>query len=123
MKRLLLCGLALSLSASFYANAEDALYQFQGKAHTSKDLSPALQQAVYDVQHQAYESIQRIVDAQVFEDYAKVEAAKKKMTLEQYEEKTFKGKKVTEKDVTYLIFVFQIIICLITLVVFKDVLI
>ena len=32
-------------------------------------------------------------------------------------------KKVTEKDVTYLIFVFQIIICLITLVVFKDVLI
>jgi len=99
MKRILLCGLALCFSASVLrADESAALFQFNGKNYTSKDLSPALQQSNYEMQRQVYDNLQKVADEQIFEDYARAEAKKKGMTLEQYEAQTFKGKVATEKE-------------------------
>lgn len=96
MKRLSL-GLALCLAAGSL-QANEVLFEMGGKGHTSKDLSPALQQAVYDIQEQAYANLQKVVDAQIIEEYAETEAKKKGISVDEFEKKAFKGKTVGDKE-------------------------
>ncbi len=97
MKRSLLWGLALSLSSNLFAD-DPVLYKLNGKSYTSHDFSPALKQSAYDIQHQAYENLQRVIDAQIMTEYVEQEAKKKGVSVEKYEEETFKGKEVSEKQ-------------------------
>lgn len=98
MRSLVNLGLAFVLSSGVLHAQDPGLYQFGGKTYTLKDLSPALQQTAYDMQRQSYDNLQRVVDAQLFDDYVKSEAQKKKISVEKFEEQVLKSKKVSDKE-------------------------
>lgn len=86
-------------TSSLFANGHgSALFQYEGKSYYKKDLNPALQQAIYEMERQSYERLQKIIDAHLLEKYASEEAKKKGLTVEKFAEQTFQGRKVTEKE-------------------------
>jgi len=78
MKRILSLGLAICFGASLHASeVAQPLYQLNGKIHTTKELSPALQQASFDIQRQAYDNLTKVIDGQILEEHARAEAKRK----------------------------------------------
>jgi protein-disulfide isomerase len=101
MKKFASIGLALCLfSGALQAgDKEEPLFTFEGKTYTTKDLTPGLQQASYDIAHQAHGNLQRVVDAQILEDYVNREAKKKGIPVDKFREDAFKGKQLGDKEV------------------------
>ncbi len=85
-------------TSSLFASGQAPLFQYEGKPFYKKDLNPALQQAIYEMERQSYERIQKVIDAHLLEKYAAAEAKKKGITVEKYAEQTFQGRKVSEKE-------------------------
>ncbi len=98
MKSFLSLGLVMTLSsASLFADAEK-LYQFEGKTYTTQNLTPAMQQAVFEIQNQSYQNMKKVVDAQLLTEHIASEAKKKNLSIEKYEEQVFKTKMVSDAD-------------------------
>ena len=100
MRNIFLLSLGLVLSTGYVqaADGQDTLFQFRGKTVTAKELSPALQQALYEIDRQRFQNATKVMDAYVLEQFVNEESKKKNLTVEQFEQQMFKGKKVGEKE-------------------------
>lgn len=117
MKQILSLGLTFLCSSGLYADTKktentratrpkaqqtatktQTLYQLNGKAYTTDDLTPAMKQAVYDTQMESYETLKSIVDNQILEAHVNETAKKQKKTVEEVEKKLFQSKEVKEPE-------------------------
>jgi protein-disulfide isomerase len=96
-------SLVAALSGVFGAKlglaADGELFKFKGKAYKTSDLSPALQQAMFDVEKEHYDRMNQIADNAILDIYLNEEAAKQKKTREQIEAELFAVPTPSDADV------------------------
>jgi protein-disulfide isomerase len=91
--------LALFMTASSL-NAQ-AIFSLGGKSYEMKDLTPAQQQQMFEIQYESYEKSKQAVDGLVLDTYLSEEAAKQKKTKEEVGNKLFDVKEATDKEIKH----------------------
>lgn len=103
MKQLaaLLCVGLVTAGASISARAQDgALFNYKGKAVTSKELSPALQQTLHDMEAEHFLRVQAFADQVVYDTYVDFEVKKQGKPRAEVEEALFPVKEPTDKELS-----------------------
>ncbi|MCX6127170.1 MAG: hypothetical protein NTV34_20805, partial [Proteobacteria bacterium] len=87
------------LSFFSLAASGQGLYSIAGKSFEVKDLTPAQQQQMFDIQYESYERTRQSIDGIVLENYLEAEAKKQGKPKEEVASKTFDVKEPTDKDI------------------------
>jgi protein-disulfide isomerase len=78
--------------------ASQPIYSISGKSYEVNDLSPALQQQMYDIQFEAFEKTKHAVDNAVFDTYVAEEAKKSGKSVDEATTKILDVKEPSDKD-------------------------
>ena len=89
--------LALAVHAAA-AHADSGLFSMDGKTYSVKELSPAQQQQMYELQFEQFEKSKQLIDNAVIDTYLDQQAAKQGKPRSEVETKTFEVKDPSEKD-------------------------
>ncbi len=98
LRSLLMCSSLLMLTATGVSQANTKLFELEGKAYGTADLSKSLQQALYEIESGYFEQMSQLADALVLERYLQQEASKQKLDLAAIEAKLLAPKTPTEAE-------------------------
>jgi protein-disulfide isomerase len=77
----------------------EGLFSFGGKSFSEKDLTPAQQQQMFEIQAQSYEQTKAAIDAFILELHVTEEAGKQNKPKEEIEKKMFDVKEPSDKTI------------------------
>jgi len=87
------------LAVSSGVQAQDFSYSYQGKTFSKNELSPALQQTIFEMQSEYNERLKAVAEAAILEQHVDEEAKKRSKSRQQVEEDLFKVKDPSESDI------------------------
>lgn len=90
--------IAFSLSFAAVPAFASGLFTLGGKTYTEKDLTPAQQQQIFEIELQNYEKTKSVVDGIVFEKHVDDQAKKQNKSREEIEKKLLDVKEPSEKQ-------------------------
>ena len=92
---ILVFGLVL-MAAPVFA---DGLFSYAGKSFSEKDLTPAQQQQMFEIQAQGYEQTKAAIDAFILDLYVTDESSKQNKPREEIEKRLFDAKEPSDKAI------------------------
>lgn len=95
----LACATAVALFAfASLASAQEALFRYQGKAYGSKDLTPAEQQMLFDIEHERHHRLELFIDDLVLGRYLDARAKKEGKSRQDLEASLLEAPEASDKD-------------------------
>jgi protein-disulfide isomerase len=92
---------ALVFFALIFSSAASAqgLYSISGKNVEMKDLSPAQQLQLFEIEYESYEKTKDLINGFILDNYLVEEAAKQKKSKDEVAKKVFEQKEPSEKEI------------------------